>query len=216
MMAPAPPPSSRVPPPDVLASGNDEPPRALPRWAKALGAAAVAAAAAAVLLPRAADVLPPAPLDARLAVDGDAVQVTLDGILVVPVSLTSPGTALTVRSAELTAAPVRSTPEVRAPQVVTPGDPRRLVAIVAPDCTVIGPGIGGELVATVVVAVVAPDGRAADLRLSFGSTPVLRERLAGLCGGGQGAARRPVTIAEESRELGLVVRQDLAGGSAGG
>jgi hypothetical protein len=211
------------PPTDLLASGRDVPRRPLPRWAKAVAAVGVGAAGVAGLLVQrdaSAPVLREEVFAAELAVVPEDVAVTQSGVIVLPVALTSPGLALTVRSAEITAAPVRSAPVVTAPEVVPPGLSRRLVTIVQPDCAVIGPGVGGELVATVAVRVTTPSGREEELRLSFGSAPVMRARLAGLCGGAAQAAADAAEAAEaaeaadaaadaaadEASEVGLEVR----------
>jgi hypothetical protein len=206
------------PPVDVLASGRDEPRWSPPPWlasrrVRAAAAALVAVAAIASVAVRAERVDPPvAAPAAELSVVDTSIAVSQGGVLVVPVALRSPGQALRVRSAEVSAAPVRTDSLVTAPDDVPADATRRLAVIVDPDCRVIGPGVGGELVATLVVRVVQADGVEQDLRLAVGEAPAVRSLLEGLCGEGRGPvlgdpdAAVAELLEEEALEVGLEVR----------
>lgn len=213
-------------PADVLASGRDEPPWSPPPWVThrwtrrgalalaALTAGAIAVGQAGGRDPR-EDTAPDAGdrSSATLAVVDTAIAVSQGGVIVVPVALINPGAAVRVRSAEITAAPVRTESLVTAPNDVPQDATRRLAVIVDPDCTVIGPGVGGELVATLVVRVALPSGAEEDLRLAVGEAPSVRALLGGLCDGGRrpalgdaDAARVQELLEEEALEVGLEVR----------
>lgn len=219
------------PPADVLVSGRDEPRWSPPswlgsRWTRTAAAAVLVGTAVAVAVGRGGEepVGPaqPAGADPTLAVVERAIAVSQGGVLVVPVALSASGEALRLRSAEVTAAPVRTPSLVTAPDVVPAGSVRRLAVIVDPDCTVIGPGVGGELVATLVVRVAAGSGGEQDLRLALGETPAVRSLLEGLCGGAGGrapalgdpdAAAVQDLLEQEALEVGLEVRMlELGGG----
>lgn len=208
---------------DVLVSGRDEPRWSPPpwlssRWTRTVAAlllvgTAVGYAALAADRDQQQPVEPGRP-EATLSVVDRAIAVSQGGVVVVPVALANPGEALRVRSAEITAAPVRTPSLVTEPDVVPPRSTRRLAVIVDPDCTVIGPGIGGELVATLVVRVVLPSGSEQDLRLALGEAPAVRTLLDRLCGGSGGApalgdADAPSVqelLEQEAHEVGLEVR----------
>jgi hypothetical protein len=209
------------PPADVLASGRDQPRPALPRGRLVVAALCVAAVAAAVLAGLARQ--PPPPPEhsgAALAVvegEGEGTLVTEDGAVVLAVALGSPATTLTVRAAQVNAAPVRATPTVVAPQRVEQGGSARLVLQLEPDCRVLGPEVGGEFVATLLVEVETGAGREESLTLAFGSSAPMQAGLAGLCGGAVAAEARAAgeaARAEEAREVGLDVRRDLRPRSA--
>jgi hypothetical protein len=168
--------------PEMLVGGRDRPPRRLSRRVVALLTGAALVAGTVALLQRGSSgEAAPDRLDATLTVAEDDISVTQGGVVVLPVELASRGAGLRVRSAEVSASPVRSPPSVNVPEQVAAGGSVRLVAIVQPDCTVLGPGVGGELVATLVVRVVTLSGQEQDLVLAFGTSPALLSRLDGLC-----------------------------------
>lgn len=216
---------------DVLVGGRDEPRWSPPpwlssRWTRTAAAVLLVGTAVAFAAVMAEDdpqePVGPASAEPALSVVGRAIAVSQGGVVVVPVALSNPGEALRVRSAEITAAPVRTPSLVTAPDVVPTRSTRRLAVIVDPDCTVIGPGIGGELVATVVVRVALASGGEQDLRLALGKAPAVRALLDRLCGGSGGrdpslgdpdAAAVQDLLEQEASEVGLEVRMlDLGDG----
>lgn len=213
------------PPADVLVSGRDEPRWSPPPWlasrwtrtaAAVLLVGSAVAFAAVTAGPGAQEPVVPERTQATLTVVDGPIPVSQGGVVVVPVALSTPGEALRVRSAEITAAPVRTEPLVTAPDVVPSGSTRRLAVIVDPDCTVVGSGIGGELVAALVVRVALPSGSEQDLRLALGEAPAVRALLEGLCGrsggrdpalGDSDAAAVQDLLEQEALEVGLEVRK---------
>ena len=210
------------PSPDVLVSGRDGPRWSAPswlssRWTRTAAAVLLVGAgvgvAAVAAEPDAPEPGRAAAGPATLSVVDRAIAVSQGGVIVVPVALSNPGAALRLRSAEITAAPVRTSSLVTTPDVVPAESTRRLAVIVDPDCTVIGPGVGGELVATLVVRVAPPSGGEQDLRLALGEAPAVRMLLEGLCGGGRepavgdpDAAAVQDLLEQEALEVGLEVR----------
>jgi hypothetical protein len=208
-------------PAELLSGGADREPLRPPRAALVLLAvvAAVIATGVAVV---ALGLLPGPSADGprpELAVLDDGIGVTTSGVIVLSVELRDRAAGLTVRSAELTAAPVLQPASVNAPARVRPGGTARLVAIVQPDCRALGPGEEGKLDATLVVGVTDASGRESDLRLDLGADRVLRGRLRGLCADGgsaqAGANVEFLTAGYDRVEAGIGVGASDGGDGAG-
>lgn len=171
---------------DLLSSGADREPRRLPRWVLGVLLGVGVLAGAAFALGRADEAAGRPP---ELVVLDDGIGVTTSGVIVVSVELRDSGGGLTVRSAELTAAPVLQPASVNAPGRVRPGGTARLVAILQPDCRALGPDAASGLDAQLVVRTVEAAGGEREVRLDLGSDPVVLGRLRGLCAdrtGGRG------------------------------
>lgn len=123
---------------------------------------------------------PVLPVDAALTLVPDDVSVTQSGVLVVPVLLRDRGPGLTVVDATAYAEPVRDDPAASPPQTVAPGQARRFVVLLAPDCRLLTPRSGLQFRASLLVRV-ASAGAEQQLVLPLGDTPAVADRVAGLC-----------------------------------
>ena len=113
----------------------------------------------------------------------DQLVVTQGGVLVVAVELRNPGDALRVTSAVAYAQPVVDDPVVQAPEQVRAGATRRFVVLLAPDCGLLQPGSPLRFGASVLMEVVRGQ-QEEQLVSDVGAFPVVRERVASLCGSG--------------------------------
>lgn len=150
-----------------------------------LGPVLLGLAALAVLLVAALGQRPPPPVappvDAALRLVAEDLTVSQGGVLVVPVVLQDHGPGHRVLSAGTYAEPVRTDPYATPPDAVAPGDARRFVVLLAPDCRLLGPRSGLEFRASLLLQV--GNGRASQqLVLDIGTDPVVRARVQGLCG----------------------------------
>ena len=80
----------------------------------------------------------PPPVAAEVALVAGNVPVSMTGIMVVPVVLRDGGPGHSVTSARAYAEPVRTEPVVLPPRRVAPGQARRFVVLLAPDCRLLG------------------------------------------------------------------------------
>lgn len=95
----------------------------------------------------------PQPVGGDLSVVASGVSVSRGGVLVVPVVLQDRGSGLTVEHAQAYAAPVREDPSTSPPRVVPPGESRRFVVLLAPDCRFLTPETGLSFSASLLLRV---------------------------------------------------------------
>ena len=128
----------------------------------------------------------PSPLPASSGVGADlsvvsgAVSVSQSGVLVVPVLLRDRGLGLRVVSAQPYAEPVREDPTASPPQAVLPGQSRRFVVLLAPDCRFLTPRSQLSFRASLLVRV-AQAGATHQLAVELDRDPAVASAVAGLC-----------------------------------
>jgi hypothetical protein len=121
------------------------------------------------------------PLDAVLELRAGDVTASETGVLVVPVVLHNRGRLLRVRSAEAYAEPVRSDTTTTAPTAVGPGDARRFLVLVEPDCRFLTPLSGLSFRASLLVVVADREGASRQLTLDLTRGPAVAGVVAQLC-----------------------------------
>ena len=123
----------------------------------------------------------PAPaVDARLLVAADGLTASQSGVLVVPVVLQDRGAGHEVAFAKTYANPVRDDPVVALPRRVEPGQSRRFVVLLAPDCRMLAPRIGLLFRASLLVQV-ENGGASQQLVVEVGADPVVSARVRAMC-----------------------------------
>ena len=135
---------------------------------------------------------PPAepPLAAVLQVAGE-VSTSQSGVLVVPVDVVNDGPDLRIVRSQVWAEPVRSDPATGGVTRVAAGRTGRVVALVEPDCRLLGPQSPLRFVASLGVRMAVGDGRERDVYVDLGAQPFLAQHVTTLCRATHGGVGRP-------------------------
>lgn len=123
---------------------------------------------------------PPPTVDARLVLAADGLTASQSGVLVVPVVLQDGGPGHVAAFAKAYATPVRDDPVVTLPRQVEPGQQRRFVVLLTPDCRMLAPHVGMHFRASLLVQVESAVA-SRQLVVEVGTHPAVSARVRAMC-----------------------------------
>lgn len=171
--------------PEVTVTGgpawSPAPPTARPAGGLVIGALAAAVLVAAVVVSRPPPPEPPPPFGVGLQLAAEYITGSQTGMLILPVDVALTGSPARLAGSVVWANPVRTTSAVGGRTRFTAERPGRVVVLVQPDCTLLAPSQGMQLVATLELTFEGPDSRRTSAVLDLGAHPAVEDRVTALC-----------------------------------
>ena len=183
------PPPPRDPPPVTVVGGPvGGAVRAEHPWTVAAALLLAALALALVTTPPDAALRTAPAVAGRLQLVEDRVSTSSGGVFVLPLELRAAGPQVAVDDVVVVAMPVRAEPASSGGTRVDAAGRARFVALVQPDCAMLGPDSPFTFAATAEVRLRVAGGGRSQVVVDLGAHPVVRARVAAVCGDGQRAA----------------------------